>query len=481
MKKKILGWLSYLPAFFLIFPATLYAQTVTWVTSTENKPWVQVKAKSSVKGIAEPGGIKLFPDEKLQEIDGFGGCFNEIGWEALLAISPEARRKILQDLFSVQGANFSICRVPIGASDYALSWYSYDDVPDDFSMRNFNIDRDRYILIPYIKAAQLIRPDLKFWGSPWSPPIWMKVNNHYALTSGGSNGNPQGDNRMASGDNIENNATAFRMEKGYLEAYALYFSKYVKAYQKESIALSAIDVQNEIAYAPQWPSCTWHPEDLAWFIKKYLGPQFKKDSLKTQIWLGTINYGNPDYVRKILNDTAAARYIAGVGFQWAGKSAIKAISKEYPGFRLMQTESECGNGENNWKAAEHTWGLMTTYLNSGANSYMYWNMVLDQSGKSSWGWAQNSLVSVNNETKEVHYTPEYYLMKHLSHFVLPGAHMIRSSDGNDHLSFINPDGSIVLLLANLGTSEENVTVEVNQKTFMLSLKAKSFNTITWKP
>jgi len=72
-------------------------------------------------------------------------------------------------------------------------------------------------------------------------------------------------------------------------------------------------------------------------------------------------------------------------------------------------------------------------------------------------------------------------MKHLSHFVLPGAHMIRSSDGNDHLSFINPDGSIVLLLANLGTSEENVTVEVNQKTFTLSLKAKSFNTITWKP
>ena len=449
------------------------------MSSTEQQPWESCSNLAMSQMMPESkADIEIFPEKKLQRIDGFGGCFNELGWEALLSLSSDERKGVLEQLFSTEGANFTICRVPIGASDYAFSYYSYDDVPDDFEMKNFNIDRDRYILIPYIKAAQEIRPNLKLWGSPWSPPAWMKVNNHYALRAGPTN-SPS--SNLQPERNILNSATAFKMENGYLKAYALYLSKYVQAYQNEGVDISEVHVQNEVVYAPYWPSCTWRPEDLACFIGKYLGPRFLRDNVKAEIWLGTINSPDPNYVRTVLNDKDAKKYIKGVGFQWAGKEAIGAIHKEYPNLPLMQTESECGNGEKNWKSAEYTWSLIHQYLSNGANVYEYWNMVLDSSGKSSWGWAQNMLISVNKETKEVIYTPEFYLMKHISHFVLPGARLVQTSGGTDHLAFVNPDGTVVLILVNPEDTPRTITVGVGDRGVKLKMKSKAFNTLTWKP
>lgn len=202
---------------------------------------------------------------------------------------------------------------------------------------------------------------------------------------------------------------------------------------------------------------------------------------EVKCWLGTINSGDPNYVRTILNNQDAVRFIKGIGFQWGGKNAIGTIHQEYPDMPLMQTESECGNGEKNWKSAEHTWLLIHQYLSNGANAYEYWNMVLDSSGRSSWGWAQNTLISVNMETKAVTYTPEFYLMMHLSHFVLPGSYRIETSGGNDDLAFVNPDGTVVLVVVNLGDSPRTVTVGVGGRQFDLRMEAKSINTVSWKP
>jgi len=273
------------------------AQKIQWVSSTEQTKWIQ--QKEPVFHTTKPDQqteITIYPADKLQQIDGFGGCFNEIGWEALLSITPAERENILKELFTPAGANFSFCRIPVGANDYSLSYYSCNDVAEDFAMSNFNIDRDRYILIPYIKEAMRIRPDLQLWASPWSPPAWMKVNSHYALRNGKINGNSNG---LTKEKEILNNSTAFRMETAYLNAYALYLSKFVQAYKKEGINLKGLNVQNEIVYSPHWSSCTWRPEDLSYFIRGFLGPQFQADSLSTEIWLGTINGADPNYVRAI--------------------------------------------------------------------------------------------------------------------------------------------------------------------------------------
>jgi glucosylceramidase len=460
---------------FILLAFSAISQKVSWTYSTLTEPWTK-GAGLNVKPSGEKADITIFADEKLQQMEGFGGCFNEIGWEALLSLPEVQRVKILKDLFSKEGANFTLCRVPVGSNDYSFSYFSYDDVPEDFSMRNFNIDRDRYILIPYIKAAKQIAPDLKIWGSPWSPPAWMKVNNHYAMSRGG---NDQGGSDMTAGKKISNNATAFKMEDRYLEAYALYFSKYVQAYKKEGIDIARICVQNEIVYQPHWPSCTWRPEDIAFFIGKYLGPRFTNDQVKSEIWLGTVNSGDPNYSRTVLNDKDAAKYVKGVGMQWDAKNAIETIHNEYPNMPLMQTESECGNGENNWQSAEYTWSLINRYISHGANSYMYWNMVLDSTGRSSWGWKQNMLISINKQTGAVKYNPEYYLMKHISHYILPGAYRLKTSGGKDHLAFQNPAGEIVLMMVNTEEKDKVMSIAANGKSITLNVKAKSINTIVW--
>jgi glucosylceramidase len=400
-----------------------------------------------------------------------------LGWEALLAVTKPKRDQILNDLFSKDGANFQLCRVPIGSNDYSLSYFSYNDVSEDFVMRNFNIDRDRYILIPYIKEAKKIAPNLEIWGSPWSPPSWMKINNHYSMSTGGKD---QWASDMVPDKKISNNATAFKMEDRFLEAYALYFSKYVQAYEKEGIKISRICTQNEIVYQPHWPSCTWRAEDLAFFIGKFLGPRFKSDNIPTDIWLGTINGADPDYMRRILNDKDAASYIKGIGMQWDAKHAIGAIHNEYPTYKIMQTESECGNGENNWGSAEYTWSLINHYMSNGAESYMYWNMVLDSSGRSSWGWVQNMLISIDKKTEKVTYNPEYYLMKHISHFVEKGAFLLKTSGSKDLLAFRNPDQTIVLVIVNSSSEDKNLTIKLGRKSVCIPTKAKSFNTLKWK-
>ena len=146
--------------------------------------------------------------------------------------------------------------------------------------------------------------------------------------------------------------------------------------------------------------------------------------------------------------------------------------------KLMQTENECGGGTFDWGAAEHTFDLLNTYLNGGVNSYMYWNMVLQDDGASSWGWRQNAMIRIDSQTKQVIYTPEFYVMKHLSHFVKKGAHRLNVSKGNNVLAFKNPAGQVVILCANKDTEERNIRIACKGHVANVKLAPKTFNTIT---
>jgi hypothetical protein len=106
-----------------------------------------------------------------------------------------------------------------------------------------------------------------------------------------------------------------------------------------------------------------------------------------------------------LEDPAVAPFVKGVGFQWAGKQAIAGIHRRYPHLPLYQTEQECGDGRNDWRYCRYAWTLMKHYLRSGATAYMYWSISLEKGGVSRWGWAQNSLVTVDRETRT--YDPRF--------------------------------------------------------------------------
>jgi len=45
-------------------------------------------------------------------------------------------------LFGDDGCAFTMGRLPIGANDFALNWYSLDETPGDLELTNFSIARD---------------------------------------------------------------------------------------------------------------------------------------------------------------------------------------------------------------------------------------------------------------------------------------------------------------------------------------------------
>lgn len=456
-------------AIALLLAPQLHAQKCEWYSTTEKAPWVKEK-KMSFGDKSAPTVININPAEERQTITGFGGCFNEEGWAALQLLPQKEQDGIFRNLFSPTEANFCYNRFPIGASDYAKDFYSFDETPGDFTMSHFSIDRDRHCLIPYIKRAQALNPQMRFFASPWCPPSWMKTNENYASLTGGKF------NKLPREEQSVTGTTGFKMLRGYLDAYALYLSKFLDAYHAEGIDVADLHVQNEVVAEQIFPSCIWEPQDLALFIADYLGPRFERENRQTHIWFSTLNVGDPNYMRTAMANKKAARYIYGMGFQWDGKNSIATIHQEFPQLHIIETENECGGGENNWSSALHTWGLIKHYINAGAEAYTYWNFILKTPGTSNWNWVQNSMVTINANTKAVTYNPEFYVMKHLSHFVAKGAKLIAVGGYDDALAFKNPDGKIIVVIANQGKTSQNFEFHVDGKTIKASLKPYSFNT-----
>lgn len=459
----------------IILTVATYAQgiNVQWVYSTAQTTWqeddnIHVHAfdKSKVNDVI----ITRYTEQKML---GFGGCFGELGWDALKQLNKQERQQVLTQLFDPgQGANLSFCRTPIGANDFARNYYSLNDNDGDFGMKKFSIKRDKSGLIPYIKAALGVNPSLQLWACPWTPPTWMKTNHHYATKAGSNNGYP--------GPDMKQGEDQFIMQDKYLAAYARYFERYLTAYKKEGIHIGMLMFQNEPYTINVWPNCSWSPQGAARFVGSYLGPLLKKQHPDVEIWHGTMNTDRTADVLLVLMQ--AQQFITGSGFQWEGKDIVGKIHRLYPDMPLMCTENECGDGSNDWQAAEHTFATMKQYLDNGAGSYMYFNMVLGAGATSSWGWKQNSLVVVDPLTHHITYTPEFLLMKHVGRYVTPGAYKLKTM-GNDQsmLAFRNPDGSTVVFIANTGTDERDMSFALNSSEVInVSLRAKSFNTFIIK-
>jgi glucosylceramidase len=109
---------------------------------------------------------------------------------------------------------------------------------------------------------------------------------------------------------------------------------------------------------------------------------------------------------------------------------------------------------------------------------MYWNIATANGGMSTWGWAQNSLVSVDSAAKSFGYTHDYHLLKHLTHFVDLGArNLVTSGTCDDAIAFVNPDGSIILLIRNELAHPQRVEIHVKTHAAMVELPADSIGTL----
>ena len=457
-------------------PQLLDDTRVRMVATTADEPWLSKRVYNPIFGWdtlnlnVDPAEVR--PGSKPMQ--GFGACFNELGWTSLQMLSENDRESVLHELFDpVAGARFTYCRTPIGANDFATEAYSYDETDRDFGMKRFSIAHDQKTLVPFIQAALRYQPKLKLWASPWSPPSWMKRNHFYAEAKAFPGMKENGilpDQIGREGEDM------FIQDPMFFEAYARYFGSYIDAYRAQGVSVSMVMPQNEFNSAQSFPSCTWTAEGLTRFLR-YLCPEMDKHGV--EVFFGTLERGNPRLLEIAMADPVVKRSIKGVGVQWAGKNALPAIHDEFSDLLVFQSEQECGDGSNKWSYAAYCWHLMKHYLRSGASAYMYWNISTSDAGTSTWGWAQNSLVSVDSASKTYRFNHDYHLLKHLTHFVDLGAlNLLTSGTCDDALAFVNPNGGLVLLMRNELARPQRVEVQVKNQAAMVELPADSISTVT---
>lgn len=425
--------------------------------------------------LAEAGSglpdITVFPEKTRQTIEGFGGCFNEKGWEALSVLSPDGRKEVMRKMFdAVDGIGFTVCRVPVGANDYAVDRYSLNETPGDLGMKCFSIERDRFRIIPYIREALSIQPKLRLWGSVWTPPTWMK------------------DNKAFDSGNFIDDPDMYR-------AYALYLLKFIQSYRKEGLPVEAVAVQNEPGTLTNYPSCDWTPVQYLTFIRDHLGPLFEKEGLRDAIMLGTFNQpANVRHALTVLLDPAARRFVSMAGLQWYGLGLAEQMRAVAPGLTVWQTETDCGNWfwmpghdpempQNDIHYAGFTWDKIRDYLRAGASVYELWNMVLAPDGKSidsKKPWPQNSMITVDPGTKQVRYTPLFGAIGSFSKFVPPGSAMVETeglAPEADAVAFRDPDGRVIVALYNRKTGPAFTRIRIGRSVHGVQLPPQSFGTL----
>ena len=393
-----------------------------------------------------------------QEIVGFGAALTDASaWLIEHKLAPPQREALLQDLFGREpGIGLSFVRIDMGASDFALRQYSYDDTPP---ITNFSIDADRAETLPILQRALAINPQLAIMASPWSAPGWMKT----------------------SGSMIKGS-----LRPDAYRPYAEYFRRFVDAYAAAGVPIYAISVQNEPHYEPDdYPGMRLSPAQRALFVRQYLGPLLAG---RTRILEWDHNWDAPDSPLAVLGDSAARRYVSGVAWHcYNGEvSAQSVVHEVYPDKDAYITE--CSGGEWAPKFADNLVWMVRTLIVGGTRNWargvLLWNLALDeQHGPHTGGCGNCRGVVTIRADGTVQRNEEYYALAHASRFVRPGARRIASTAsaaGVESVAFRNGDDSKILIAVNTNVREAPFVVRDGGVGFRYALPGGAVATFRWR-
>lgn len=335
------------------------------------------------EGSTDPQEYTLDIDvnQRYQKIRGFGGAFTDSTAFNFMQLPQDKQEQILESYFGSSGHGYSICRLQMGSSDFAISHYNYANETDDFALKSFSIEHDLEYIIPMIQMAQKVAAkigiELQFVATPWSPPAWMKRTNRMQ-------------NSLMPG---------LRQEKEIFQAWALYFSKYLTAYKDAGINIQYVTVQNEPHVAKQfivtYEACGFDPTHERDFLRDYLGPQLKDDHPDVGILIHDDQKDDKmtDMVNTIMADSKAAQYVSGVAFHWYddwGKNydILEQVHQAYPTLPLIGTEATNEKpsmekfhvGGSVWQHGQMYAIDILRDLNHWAEGWIDWNMLLDYRG-----------------------------------------------------------------------------------------------------
>ncbi len=412
--------------------------------------------------------IDVDTTRRFQMVVGFGAALSDASaWLIQHKLTPAQRDSLLQEIFGHEpGIAFSFVRIDMGASDFSLRHYSYDDVAAggfDSTLANFSIAPDRAETLPILKRALTINPRLTVMASPWSAPAWMKSS--ASLIKG-----------------------TLRPESYPL--YAEYFRKFIEAYAAEGVPIHLISLQNEPHFEPEnYPGMRLNPAQRALLVRDHFGPLFARARIRTQILDWDHNWDEPNSPLEVLADSGARRFIAGVAWHCYGGdvSAQSVVHDKYPEKDVYFTE--CSGGEWAPRFADNlVWNVRTLIIGATRNwarGVLMRNLALDEKhGPHTGGCGDcRGVVTISSTDGSVVRNEEYYAFAHASRFVRPGAQRVWSSsgiEGIESVAFQNADDrSVALIVVNANTQETTFAVRIAGRTFTYTLPGGAVATFRW--
>jgi glucosylceramidase len=462
---------------------TLTGPAVSVVLSTNDETSLmaaQPTINFSLGSTADAGTntILVDPSQTYQSIEGFGAAFTDSAADLLINVEPAASLPgTLNDLFTTNGdgIGLSFMRIPMGATDIALSVYSYDDQPvgtTDLTLADFSIAHDQAYILPLIKQAKALNPQMKLMANPWSPPGWMKDPTSMSPVS------------MLGGTLL--------MTPANETAFANYFVKFLQAYQAAGVPIDYVSLQNEpLNITTSYPSMGMADTVQLSLLQGYVLPAFTANNITTKIFAYDHNWDTPSYPQTVLGGLTPTQLDQMAGTAWHGyggaPGAQQLLQNQFPNLGNWETEHSGGT----WQTDQFTVDILeiTQVLRNSGKSFVKWSLALNENLGPN--LTQNAglggcntctpIVTVNSTTGAVTKDIEFYTLGHYSKYVLPGAVRIYSSNtpAIASVAFQNTNGSMALIASNATTSSQAFTVQWGTESFSYTLPAASIATFTW--
>ncbi|MFI5344803.1 MAG: glycoside hydrolase family 30 beta sandwich domain-containing protein [Elusimicrobiota bacterium] len=413
--------------------------------------------------------VQIDPAKTFQTMIGIGGALTDAAADAFAALPKAKQKEVITKFYDPErGIGYSLARTNMNSCDFSSATYAY--VSDgDKDLATFDVAHDRQNRIPMIKQAiAAAGGHLTLFASPWSPPAWMKDNND-ALHGG-------------------------HLKPEYYQAWANYYAKFIRAYEKEGVPVWGLTIQNEPMASQLWESCIYSAEQERDFLKNYLGPTLAKAGLGDRKILVWDHNRDLMYQRAstIFDDPDAAKYAYGIAYHWyedwAGGQPlydnVRRVAESYPDKPLFFSEGcECpydAAKTGDWSLGEQYGREMIRDFNNGTTAWTDWNVMLDgRGGPNHVGNYCFAALHIDGKTKALTYTNIYEYMGHFSKFVRPGAKRVSAVPSREGLmtaAFLNPDGALAVIVMNQGDSAIDYRLWIRGKAAPASAPPHSIET-----
>lgn len=425
--------------------------------------------------------IKIKDISTGRRFEGMGGTYTgSVAYSVSQMSAPLQENFYLSFYSNGIGNGFNKIRLPIGgtANDFQ-PWTYADSVEGTTTLGGITItNREDRLRLAQLQALLNVTENVNidFMAIPSTAPRWMKT----IFTYFGSTLRP-----------------------AFYQAWSDYLIGYLTMMQNSGISITSISTGQRPNTSPNVdqtaPSMAWDPVEQGKWLAQYFGPAIRSsnfanisiqayddDRQMIPLWVSLMNLGNISALNYI-----DAINIQGYADQLFLPSAIDLTFSTFLGKSVLSSEMSFDGPPlpGSWQPAEDLIVDIYENLLHDVEAYLLLNLLIDANGGPTLNnnnRAFDAPIVVDNGFTQFLKRPMYYAISHFSRYIQPGSMRLDTfSFGTNSanilvIAYLQPDGTVVVILYNTLTIETNITVSDRfEGSIDLSLQPKSINTLIY--